>query len=245
MQSKTSTQDPNAYTIKNDVTCAGSSDSVLIRNVGTIKDAYNKHRTEIRFAKDTSLNTVPVDTEVWTGHAMKLSSTNWATNVASPQGTIIKQWTGASPTIEWIADDDGTDLDGLVKMRVEVYYGASSGTKSTIRYYYRKGLTNITASTYDEFALGQCYDVIERLVPDPDGTAGIYQVWIVDESDATSTLMVDIQGSQIGFADAPSTGFYGKIGQYWGPANRSYTYDINFFGIKQYEGTDAYNVVAP
>ena len=252
--SKGPSEDVNAYQIVSSQCRDGDSRALFMRNVGTIKDSVGKHRQEIQFADNLpDFDRTSDDTEYWFGYSKYIPSAGWPKASEAGGGSleiISNQFkNGQGPNLLFQYQHDGNS-DGLIRLTFIRYWGATEGAETPVKYYYKKKSgatenTNTTSNTVSEFPLDRWMDIIVRFVQDPDGSTGSVTVYVVDTSDSTITTMVNETNVQIGYADEAGVGIQFEDGMYWGPTDRSFTYQMYYDAYHAYKGTDGYNIVKP
>ncbi len=220
--------------------------SLLIANDGTVVDAGGvKHRAEVRYARNlTDFDTFNIGEEYCIGYSLRLSSTGWP-DYNNSTSVFVGQLARDNPYLLFNYQDDG-DSDGYVRANVQRKYGASASSPLTQNFYYAKGVDGNTSSAVgaDGWKLDRWYDVVINIIHSPADASGTLKIYVIDTSDATETVLANLTGTQIGFADDISEPFW-KMGVYWGADTRSTTYRVHYGPMRMKKGSGCKAVVTP
>ena len=235
--------DSSTYTFTNTVKRGDEAKSLLIANDGTTLSADGKHRAEVRYGRSMAdIDTLNIDEEYCIGYSVRLSSTGWP---ADTKQVIVGQLANTNPyvIIQYKGDNNS---DGYVRAEFQRKYGAQANNPSTESFYYLKGTdgNKTDVSGTGQWKLDRWYDVIINIIPSPADADGKLYVYIIDTSDSTETLAVNLSGTQIGFADEIKEPYF-KSGIYWGSDTRSTTYRVNFGPVRIKRGASCKADVTP
>ena len=220
--------------------------SLLIANDGTVVDAGGaKHRAEVRYARNLAdFDTFNIGEEYCIGYSLRLSSTGWP-DYNNSTSVFVGQLVQTNPYVLLQYEDDG-DSDGAVRFGIQRKYGASSSDPSTQNFYFVNGVEGNTTKDdgADQWVLDRWYDIVINVIPSPADASGTLKVYVIDTTDDSETLAVNLTNTQIGFADEVVEPFW-KMGIYWGKDSRSTTYRIYYGPMRMKKGSGCKDDVTP